>query len=471
MNWWWRGALALVSAAAGEQVWAQTHAPHSTLADAWSTPGTPLDTWARAILFAAVFMVALYGFDRMGVATLRRLARSLPPTGTGTLALARHTLDSRRIPEGASFATSRTDMGAMVVAIAFVSSGLWGWTLDNAVHSQSQALTWDAIVSTSDAGTLAALGDTAGLVAVPFSQTAVSSADPLLAAHTTGMVYAVDPVDLEAVVPDGARPLGLQDGVVLSYKGTSTFEAPLGLVDVNTSAGLATVFHAESGSPVALATRSWAVGMLGDVPVSGALVRATDTSLTPDERFALIADAARAAGARVSPAPDLTADELWLEADAQRYNGVGLGFLIFLLVIAAVGTALFLSVRTARAHRRVRATVAALGAPPRALIGALMVDAGITLSVAVALGLPLGVLTAVAIGHPTLGTPGAPVDLGEILWGLGWNLTHLSWQPVAFALAGTWLLGVGVVFANGLFTHRRTPVEELREATKEGVGR
>lgn len=469
MNWWWRGALALASAAAGEQVWAQAHAPHSTLADAWNAPGTFLDVVARGILFGAVFMVALYSLDRVGVAILRRLARTLPPTGIGTLALARHTLDSRRSPEGSTFMTSRTDVGAMVLVIAVISSGLWGWTLDNSVHARSQALTWDAIVASSDSGTLAALGEVPGLIAVPYSQIAVSSADPILAAHNTGVVYAVDPADLEAVVPNGARPLGLQDGVVLSYNGTSTFRAPLGLVDVNTSAGPVTVFHAESGSPVAIATRAWAEDVMGDVPVSGALVKATDTRLTAEERFALIADAARAVGAQARPAPSLSAEEVAIDEDVQRYSGVGLGFLIFLLLIGAVGTTLLLSVRTARAHRRVRATVAALGAPPRALVGALVVDAGITLAVAMALGLPLGALAAIAGGHPTLGTPGAPFNLGETLWGLGWNLSHLSWQPVALTLAGTWLLGVGVVFAYGLFTHRRTPVEELREAIKEGA--
>lgn len=469
MNWWGRGGLALVSAAAGEQVWAQTHAQHSTLADGWHAQGTLLDVIARGILFGAIFLAALYGLDRLGVWILRRLARTLPPTGAGTLALARHTLDSRRSPEGSSFTTSRTDVGAMVVVIAFIASGLWGWTLDNAVHAQSQALTWDAVVTSSDSGALTSLQATPELVAVPFSQIGVSAAGPARTTDTTGVIYAVDPADLEAMVPDGARPLGLQDGVVLSYNGTSTFRAPLGLVDVNTSAGPVTVFHAESGSPVAIATRAWAEDALGDVPVSGALVKASDTSLTVDERFALVADAARAVGALARPTFALPAEEVGIDQDVQRYSGVGLGFLIVLLAIAAVGTTLLLSVRTARAHRRVRATVAALGAPPRALVGALVVDAGITLAVAMALGLPLGALTAIAVGHPTLGTPGAPLDFGETLWGLGWNLSHLSWQPVALAMAAAWLLGVGVVYAYGLFTRHRTPVEELREAVKEGA--
>ena len=94
---------------------------------------------------------------------------------------------------------------------------------------------------------------------------------------------------------------------------------------------------------------------------------------------------------------------------------------------------------------------------------------GIALAVAFAMGLPLGAVFAAMAKHPTLLVYGAPLDPGETAWGLWWNLAHIAWGQVAGIAAATWVLAVAAATVYGFLVARRTPVDELHEAIKEGA--
>ena len=280
----------------------------------------------------------------------------------------------------------------------------------------------------------------------------------------------VSPHDLDRVVADGARPFGFQDGVWSSpdvFDESRALPSPTGPLDVSADNRAATVFHGRWFNASTFATHTWAERAWGDVPVIGALVVYRGTTLSAPERLAYIQAAAGAADAVAHPVPRLSAQDI---ADHESELGVSLTFVsvmgIILVVFSGVG-AVLLSIRVVRAHRQVRATVAALGATPRALAWSVPIDAGIAHAVALTIGLPLGVIVAALIKHPTLLTPGAPLDPGTTMWGLWWNLSHVPWAILAAAAAATWVLAVASTTVYGFRVARRTPVDELRVAIKE----
>jgi hypothetical protein len=81
----------------------------------------------------------------------------------------------------------------------------------------------------------------------------------------------------------------------------------------------------------------------------------------------------------------------------------------------------------------------------------------------------MGVIAAAIIKHPTLLASGAPFDPGTTAWGFWWNLTHISWGLVAAVALATWFLAVAATAVYGFAVARRTPVDELRIAIKEGA--
>ncbi|MFV0285399.1 MAG: FtsX-like permease family protein, partial [Demequina sp.] len=124
---------------------------------------------------------------------------------------------------------------------------------------------------------------------------------------------------------------------------------------------------------------------------------------------------------------------------------------------------------SATSRRRDLATFAALGATPRSLRAAPTWEAVVTVGSAAGIGTLLGVGLALAFSNPFLLAPGAPFDAGEIGWHLAHGLTTVPWLVViggcvvavtAAAIVAGW---AGRSMATG------TPVDELREAQREGA--
>ncbi|NTV38759.1 MAG: hypothetical protein HGA51_02205 [Demequinaceae bacterium] len=489
--WWKRIGLAIVSASFGVVVWARFHWAPGTLGERhWAAPGD-VAFFSGYVWVFVVYMCGLLVLDKVVVAGVRRVARLLPMAGSGALAVARHTLDSRRAASRRDFWNSKTELGGLALMAVILSAFVAGFTIDRAQASQVDALTFDAVVvplGVAQSNPAPAIGVGVGVHRVPLNPMAFAAleADPSLAVVPYGQVT-VGPVDapqptasitivspgaLEKVTPDGARPLGLQEGFLLSPdidEGTLRFPAPQRVIDVSTGVGTATLFHRPWFNASALATRGWAESVWGDVPVVGALVKYVGDDVPATGQFEYIADAAARAGAVAQPAPELSPKDVAYFRGANDFSRGTLGVMsIYVAIAASIGVVVF-SVRTVRTHRQVRATVAALGATPRALAAAVPIDAGIALAVAFAMGLPLGAVVAAMAKHPTLLVYGAPLDPDETAWGLWWNVTHIGWGQVAGIAAATWVLAVAAATVYGFLVARRTPVDELREAIKEGA--
>jgi len=390
------------------------------------------------------------------------------------------------MPFGKDYWNRQSETGALILPALFISALVTGFTIDSAVAHQADALSFAAIVvapgatvgaefsigvdrATIDPAAIATLEADPNLAVVPFGQVTVG---PTHGSSPTATITLVSPIDMERVTAGGARPLGLEDGVMLSPEPESenlAFPAPRQVIDMATGAGTATALHRTWRGPLTLATRSWAEAAWGDTSVVGALVMYVGEDRPAEEQFDYVAEAAHLVGADARPVPQLS-DEAIAMRDSEGTFAVGaFSFMaVFIFSMACIATVL-LSVRTVRRHRQVRATVAALGATPRDLALAVPVDAGITLGVTMAISAPIGVI-AMAIGKvPNLFTLGAPLDLGNTAWGLWWNLTHVGWGLVGAVVVGTWVLAVAATTIYGFRAARRTPVDELREAIKEGA--
>lgn len=484
---WKRIALAIVSASFGLLVWERVFAPHGTLGDnTWSTFYDALTIWPLAVCIGTFYLLGLYGLDPVVVAAVRRIARALPVSGNGALAVARHTLESRRPITGRAFWTSNAELGSIAFIAVILSGYAAGSSIDGAKSAQAEALTWDAVVApynalsvtptaigidrtSLDSSVITALEADPNLAVVPFG---VVTVGPVNASSPVASITVVSPADLDRFIPHGARPFGLHDGVLVSPildDFSRMLPAPTGPIDVSTGTGTSTLSHLTWFNASTLATRQWAEATWGDVPVVGALVTYVGDDIPAADRLGYISDAARRAGADARPAPTLSSEDIAAHRSQETFS---LGFLGVMAVFVVIGSgvgAVILSIRTVKAHRQVRATVAALGATPRSLALAVPIDAGITHAVAFAIGLPLGVIGAAITKHPTLLKSGAPLDPGETAWGLWWNLTHIAWGQIAAVAGITWFLAVAATAIYGFAVARRTPVDELRVAIKEGA--
>lgn len=483
---WRRVGLTLAIAPFPLWLAARVHVPHGTLRTTWVYGGGDLALISAMGCIMVLWLLGQFALDHLAVAIVRRASRLLPVRGNGALALARHTLDSRRAVGRKGYWASKQDLGSLVMLAVVVVGALGAQTIDSAKELQLDALTFDATVLPADAASgnqstlgvdraelsptvLAALDADPALAVVPFGLVTVG---PVGAASPTSTITIVAPDDLARITPDGARPLGLQDGFLLSPDSESAalaFPAPPHLIDLSTGAGTATVFHRPWFNTNTFATRSWAEATWGDVSVAGALVKYVGDDLSTDDRLTYIEGAAARAGAEAQPTPTMSAEDAEYRDTSGAFSRGAFGFFTFYFVILVGFAVIMISVRTVKAHRQVRATVAALGATPRALAAAVSTDAAISLAVALAIGAPLGALVAAIIAHPTLLSPGAPLDPANTAWGLWWNLTHIAWAQMAVIVVATWLVAVAAATVYGLTVARRTPVDELRVAIKEGA--
>jgi hypothetical protein len=483
--WWKRIGISIMSASFGVMAWSRFHAPHGTLTGVWSGNDGFLFLLAQwACLWAAARYVPI-AFEALGIAILHRIARMLPVVGHGAFAVTRHTLESREIPRGMSYWNYKSDVSALVATVLVTSGLVAGFTIDRAVARHAEALSFAAMVvapgttdgasqsigvsrATIDPAVISSLEADPNLAVVPYGQVTVG---PTRGSTPTATITLVSLTDMDKVTPGGARPLGLQDGVMLSPDPESdnlAFPAPREVIDVSTPAGTATVLNRSWSGTLTLATRDWGEAAWGDIPVVGALVAYVGGDLPADKQFDYVADAARLAGADTRPVPSLSPEAIAMRHSNDTSNVGFIGFMtVFMFSFACLGTVL-LSVHTVRKHRQVRATVAALGATPRALALAVPIDAGITLAVATAISVPIGVLVAAVWKFTTLFSLGAPLDLGTTGRSIAWNLSHVGWSLVAAVAVATWALAVAATAVYGFAVARRTPVDELREAIKEG---
>lgn len=484
---WWAKALAvLVVTASGLALWVRIHAPHHTLDGTTWNDKSALAFWSGMAVLVTLATVALFAFDHLGVAALHRIARALPASGRGALAVARHTLESRRTSSWNSGSTAKVggEFSGLLYVTFFASLLVANFTIGHAVAHQGDALVFDAVVvpagtpaegaaagvgvdrAALDASVIAALEADPALAVVPYGRVTVGAT---AAAAPTAAITLVSLDDLDRVVPGGARPLGLQDGVVLSPSVNDAFPAREGLIDVATGNGATTLLHRHWFGATTLATRAWGETTWGEVPIVGALVAYVGDDVSGEGRFAYIASAATSAGAEAQAGPHLSADDVAYHRGETDYSFSAFGWLgIFMAVYAGVFTIWF-AVRTVKAHRQVRATVAALGATPRALALAVPIDTGITLALSFAIGAPVAGLASAFATHPTLLQNGGPLDPGATAWGLAWDLTHIAWLPLAAFAVAAWALSVVVSGVYGFAVARRTPVDELRIAIKEGA--
>lgn len=485
--WWKRAGLALLAFSLGVVVWTRFAAPHSTLGGQYQEGSGALGMVAGIVCTIALYLAALFGLEPALGQLTRRAARMLPRSGTGAFAVARHTLESRRGLAGQNIWTAKSDYVAHAYLAAIACALVGGFTLDAATGQQVEAITFDAVVTTADPpppgrsgligvdpaaldpSVLTALSEDPDLVVVPFGRVRVGAID---GTTPSASILIVDPADLDALLPGGAGALGLQDGILLSpdvYESQLTFPAPTQLIDVATGGGDAELYHRAWFNPLTIATSGWAEQTWGDVPTVGALVAYVGSNVPPDGRFAAVADAAVNAGAQASPAPAFTAEEREFQGSVTDFSRGALGVVTVILALTVSVGIVVDATRTVKRHRQVRATVAALGATPRALAAAVPIDAGITLLIAFMVGLPLGGLAVAFAQHPTLFAVGAPFDPGFTMWGLWWNFMHLGWGTMLGVAAVTWTVAVASSAVYAFLVARRTPVDELREAIKAGV--
>ncbi|NTV39545.1 MAG: hypothetical protein HGA51_06255, partial [Demequinaceae bacterium] len=94
--WWKRIGLAIAAAGFGIVVWARFHWAPGTLGERqWAAAGD-VALICGLVSMGALWMGGAFALDHVTVAAVRRIARRLPMGGSGALAVARHTLDSRR---------------------------------------------------------------------------------------------------------------------------------------------------------------------------------------------------------------------------------------------------------------------------------------------------------------------------------------------------------------------------------------
>lgn len=302
-----------------------------------------------------------------------------------------------------------------------------------------------------------AIVDDPRVVAAPAGLIVTSDADGPLDGTVTvtsegEAVLVIDPSDLEGVSADGLRPLGFQDGTVTSFGEGPTHVEDMALYRIR-SVGLAP-----------LVTETWAREAYGAVPVSSVIVWAADQELDDEAAFALFDDVFADAGGQ------LGFHVLGSSGSASSGEPGIVGWLMGApFIVLGVGLVIALAASSARDLRREMATMAALGATPRALRTVPMVEAGFSIAAATLVGTAAGAFIATLASHPTLLHAGAPLDPAEALWGWAWQWQHVAWETplgvgaLSLALA---LLASAII---GRSMSRGTPVEEIRLADKEGV--
>ncbi|WP_084125306.1 FtsX-like permease family protein [Demequina sp. NBRC 110054] len=314
---------------------------------------------------------------------------------------------------------------------------------------------------------VATLESDARVVTVPAGMIVTGAEDGRIGGSVDGagdggeVVLVVAPTDLAEISAEGLRPVGLQDGTVTSG------DAELNDLGASAVAALGgtTVFKVPSTYVEPIATREWAESVYGDVPASSLMLWPADAALSYEDAGTLmdqvLADAGAEVDGHVLAGGADRSDPSWTES---LWLAIGAPVLIL-----GVGLIVALGASSARDSRRELATLAALGASPRALRLIPALESALTITGATVVGTLSGTVASVLWNHPTLLKSGAPLDPSETLWGLGWELGHAPWIVGLGVGSVALMVAVAVSLVLGLSMSQGTPVEELRTADKEGV--
>ncbi len=294
---------------------------------------------------------------------------------------------------------------------------------------------------------------------------------------STPFSFAIDRDAVDGVAPDALRTLGLMDGTLLhgrtDYLLPATDHSSLtsyedGVVLLTTWAGHTEAFAVPGvGAPVHTVDGDWARDIWGDSPVSAALIfdpAGPDDVLGDPSTSVLDAVAAHVPegeGFVLAAMPGSGEINLPSNGAETLVGLLGAGVVVVL--------AMSLAAASARSRRRDLATFAALGATPRSLQAAPMWETLVVVGSAVAAGGAIGITLALATGNPILLGKGAPFDATEILWHMGRDLAATPWATLIGGFLLALAAAAAVARAMGRRMVRRTPVEELREAQKEGA--
>lgn len=287
------------------------------------------------------------------------------------------------------------------------------------------------------------LSATPGVVVVPAALLGAEVTQSSSAVVGYSTFLAVDPADLDRIA-DASGGLFL--------RGSTTWRASGGPQLVRAGSTEVTAHGVSGPAPFAAVDRAWAEEQFGAAPTSALIVYLSDDTKVNDF---LDAHDLRAFHVAVSyPATD-------------RYSPlsrVGYGLATGVPLAIAVGLVIVFAVTSQRLRGHDTATLSALGARRRDL--------------ALAVGLEVGTLTAAAGAAGAVG--GALV--GEVIslytyqvglqsWpaGLGFNLVHAPTATLAAVVAIATLVAAAAAGWMQLARSRRSPVEQLREAIKEGV--
>jgi len=285
--------------------------------------------------------------------------------------------------------------------------------------------------------------------------------------------YAViNPADLARLSPDGLRPLGFTSGVTMQA-GHSPFTSAWGAPGpkwLTVDGARYPTYRSPFMAGADVIDASWAQERFGAPPINGLWLQLSHPEgLSPGEqtdKIGAILDehiGARTDVRRLSF--DYGYDGMFTTGGLS-VGGVATAIMGLLLGVALVGA---LAARSARDRRRDLATMAALGASPRVLRMTPVVEMVVTTVSAAVAGVSAGLILAVATTQPLLFAPGAPLSFGDTMWLTRWNAAHISWAPIATAALGAVLLTAIIAAVSAASMARRTPVDELREAIKEGA--
>ena len=283
----------------------------------------------------------------------------------------------------------------------------------------------------------------------------------------------VDPDDLRQLSPDGLRPFGFATGVTMKggngFGFASAWGSP-GPTWLTIDGDRYPVYRSDLALPHSFVDATWTQDRFGEGPVNGVWLNLADPEgLTDEERLdtidAILDDA-------IGGDPSVRRLTFSYGYDGESSNGGGsVGGVAMALLGLILGVALIggLAARSARDRRRDLATMAALGASPRALRTAPVVEMLVSTLSAVIAGVGAGLILATLSTQPTLFAPGAPLSLGDTMWLLRWNASQISWAPIGVTVLAAVLFTTAVAAVFAASMARRTPVEELREAIKEGA--
>jgi hypothetical protein len=484
-----RAAVGVFVVATAALIWRRlVPAGHdASAANSWSTP----DYWwatAASVVFTLGCVVLVTGVVTATAGVFSRVAgRGLMSRGRGVLLQAG---DALARPS----AERRIALGVMAIVLALVT---WISAASDIQVARTQAtdrMQPDALVrplaladfgeqitpapagypaQALDADLVGALLGDDRVIAIPFAYLG-TDAMRIEEQWFADTYMVVDDDDLTRLAPDGLRPLGFGPGVTMRggaghYPRTSA-SGGTGIAWITADGASHPTYRSDLRSPGDFVDAAWAQSRFGTPPINGVWLQLAHPDGLSGEQRADAMDTILDHHLRTrSDASRLTfvhGDDGMVSNGGGSVGGIAAAGIGLLLGVALVGA---LAARSARDRRRDLATMAALGASPWTLRLTPVVEMAVTTASAVVAGVGTGLVLAVLTTQPLLFAPGAPLSASDTVWLLRWNAVHVSWTPIAAAALTAVVLTAMVAAVFAASQARRTPVEELREAVKEGA--